>query len=51
MECYVVNDADDEEGPVRAGVDDVGVEAVVDGEEDMRGVGEVGEGAAEGFQV
>lgn len=44
VEGYAVDDGDEEEGPVGAGFGDIGVAAVVDGEEDVGYVGEIGEG-------
>jgi len=45
VEGDAVDDGDEEEGPVRAGLGGVGVGAVVDGEEDVGYLTEVGEGA------
>ena len=51
VEGDAVDDADEEEGPVRATLGDLDVAAVVDGEEDVRCAGEVGEGFFEGERV
>ena len=51
VERYAVDDADEQEGPVRAALGVRGVGAVVYGEEDVRGLAEVGESAAEGHGV
>lgn len=51
MEGDVVDEADEEEGPVGAAFGVGGVVAVVDGEEDVGCVGEVREGVFEGGGV
>ena len=51
MERYAVDDADQEEGPVRAALGEVRVMAVIDGEKDVRCAGEVWQGFFERKRV